>query len=229
MSFDNINRKSYIYRDADERNQMRSNTFIQELKAFPAVPGQPPDFSSLNPETYSVAFLQAAFFQKYNETEQSKYFMIINRRCSPFINYNSPDNIGGRRLVTLRINPNNLPGFNNWKIFNLETGDTSLTFNKNDSQFVFIGDFMPGEGKLFKIAPVMQEGGTLVANEVINGVSFTCKDTVISNGKNIMFSGHSNTISFSDSGTIIMNNANFYAGDTLAGSSSQDKNGFKAL
>ncbi len=43
---------------------------------------------------------------------------------------------------------------------------------------------MPGEGKLYKVAPVMQEGGTLVADEECSG-TFDCKGEVNNNGKNI--------------------------------------------
>jgi len=108
MSFDNVNRKSFIYRKDDERNEMISSTFIKGLKAYPALEFAPdpiPDLTNSTAETNTDAYLQAAFFQKENETEQSKYFMIVNRRCSPFINYTSANKIGGRRLVTMKINP----------------------------------------------------------------------------------------------------------------------------
>ena len=86
----------------------------------------------------------------------------------------------------MKVNAAHLPGFNNWKFINVETGDSSLTFNKNDSSYqIFVGDFLPGEGKLFKLAPVMQEGGTLVADEQVEGITFVCKGTVNNNGKDI--------------------------------------------
>ncbi|MBK8984096.1 MAG: hypothetical protein IPM38_17715 [Ignavibacteria bacterium] len=50
MSFDNANRRSYIYRIADERNEMSANTFIDKLKAYPAVefaPDPDPDLSNV--------------------------------------------------------------------------------------------------------------------------------------------------------------------------------------
>lgn len=188
MSFDDENTKSYIYRLTSERNTMSANTFINKLQAFPAfefAPDPDPDLSNETPETNSDAYLQAAFFQKENPgLDKSKFFMIVNRRCSPFINYTSANNIGGRRLVTMKLNPTYLSGFNNWKIFDLETGDTVRTLSKSDTNYIFLGDFMPGEGKLYKIAPVMQEGGTLVANEECSG-ELDCKGEVNNNGKNI--------------------------------------------
>ena len=215
MSFENSNRKSYIYNLADERNDMSDNTFISKLKAFPAfefAPDPIPDVSNFIPETNTDAYLQAAFFQKEIQLDQSKYFMIVNRRCSPFINYLSANNIGGRRLVTMRINPDHLPGFTNWKIYNLENGDTSITFSKYDStDNIFVGDFMPGEGKLFRLAPVMQEGGTLVADEEVIG-NFDCKGEVNNNGKNITLKPGT-TINFANSNArIVMNGGNFKSG-----------------
>lgn len=189
MSFDNANRKSYIYRIPNERTEMSSSTFIKELKTYPSrefAPDPIPDLTGLNAETNNNVYLQAAFFHKENETEQTKYFMIVNRRSSPFIDFSSADNIGGSRLVTMKINPSNLPGFTNWKIYDLETGDTSFTFSKFDTtNYVFVGNFLPGEGKLFKLAPVMQEGGTLVADEEVQGITFVCNAPVYNNGKNI--------------------------------------------
>jgi hypothetical protein len=215
MSFDNISRESYIYRIADERNEMYANTFISKLKAFPAfefAPDPIPDLDNSIPETNTDAYLQAAFFQKEIPTDQSKYFMIVNRRCSPFINYSSADNLGGRRLVTMRMNPDHLPGFTNWKFYNLENGDTSITFSKYDSTGnIFVGDFLPGEGKLFRLAPVMQEGGTLVADEDVIG-NFDCNGEVNNNGKNITLKPGT-TINFANSDArIIMNGGNFKSG-----------------
>ncbi|HQY53558.1 MAG TPA: hypothetical protein PLD63_14420, partial [Ignavibacteria bacterium] len=85
MSFDNVNRKTFIYRISEDRNQMGSSTFISELKTYPHVEFDPdpfPDIDNLPADTGSNVYLQAGFFQKENETEHSKYFMIVNRRCS---------------------------------------------------------------------------------------------------------------------------------------------------
>jgi len=199
MSFDTI-RRSYIYRIPNERTEMSSTTFVKELKTYPSrefAPDPIPDLTGLTPEINNNVYLQAAFFHKENETEQTKYFMIVNRRCSPFIDYTSADKIGGSRLVTMKINPSNLPGFTNWKLYDLETGDTSLTFNKFDTtNYIFVGNFLPGEGKLYKLAPVMQEGGTLVTNEECGG-DIECNGEVNNNGKNIILKPGTN-ISFAD-------------------------------
>lgn len=229
MSFDNTNRKSYINRLQSERSLMSANTFIKKLDAFPAfefAPDPIPDLSNSTAEPNNSAYLQAAFFQKEYETEQNKYFMIVNRRCSPFIDYTSANKIGGRRLVTMKINPSYLPGFANWKIYNLATGDTSFTFSKYDSvNFVFVGDFLPGEGKLYKLAPVMQEGGTLVADEEVSNIQFVCKDEVNNNGKNVRLSGGT-SIQFKEDAGINITGGNFVCSNsTLTGIDSSQWNG----
>ena len=188
MSFDNANRKSYIYRIPSERTEMTNSTLISELKTYPHVEFDPdpyPDIDNLPADTGSNVYLQAGFFNKPDDTGINKYFMIVNRRCSPFVNDSSPSNVGGRRFVSMKINPSHLPGFNNWKIYDLETGDTVRTLSKTSTAYIYLGDFMPGEGRLYKLAPVMQEGGTLVADESIDNINFNCNGDVNNNGKNI--------------------------------------------
>jgi len=63
----------------------------------------------------------------------------------------------------------------------------------------------------------MQEGGTLVADESFGAINFNCKDTVISNGKNITITGTTTTINFADSAAIILDGANFYCGQFNTG------------
>ncbi|MBK8984097.1 MAG: hypothetical protein IPM38_17720 [Ignavibacteria bacterium] len=85
----------------------------------------------------------------------------------------------------MKINPTSLSGFNNWKILILRQVDTVKRLVKVIQSYAFLGDFMLGEGKLFRLAPVMQEGGTLVADESINNINFNCNGDVSNNGKNI--------------------------------------------
>ena len=214
MSFENGNRKTFIYRIPAERTDMNNYTFIRDMSTFPADPlyYPVPDPDVLSLETNNDTYLQASFFQKENETEQNKYFMIVNRRCSPFINYNTSENIGGKRFVFMRVNSTNLPGFNNWKIIDLGSGDSVLTFNKNDTaKNLYLGEYDPGEGRLYRVAPVMQEGGALVANEECSG-TFDCKGEVNNNGKNITLRP-ATTINFKNtSARIIMSGGVFKSG-----------------
>ncbi|MBK9333087.1 MAG: hypothetical protein IPM96_11940 [Ignavibacteria bacterium] len=67
MSFDNENRRSYIYRIEDERNEMSANTYINKLKAYPSTditPDSIPNLSGMTAETNTDAYLQAAFFKR---------------------------------------------------------------------------------------------------------------------------------------------------------------------
>lgn len=189
MNFDNTNRKSFIYRFLSERTHMASTTFLSQLKTYLPVsfapPNPTPDLDNFSVEPADSVYLQAAFFNNPNDPDINKYFMIVNRRCSPFINYSNATNIGGQRLVALYINPAQLPNFNTWRIYNLETGDSVRTFNKNDTSKIYLGNFNPGEGRLYRVAPVMQEGGKLLANESIGGVTFNCNGNVYNNGKNV--------------------------------------------
>jgi hypothetical protein len=189
MSFDDAGRHSYIYRLSAERNQMSSDTYLKSLKAFPAfefAPDPVPDLTNHSPDIYSESYLQATVFEKTNEPlDKSKYFFIVNRRCSPFIDYNSSDNIGGRRLVTMKVNETHLQGFNNWTLYDLESNDSLRTISSKDTNDIFLGDFLPGEGRLYKLAPVMQEGGTLVADEDCGGFEFECRGEVNNDGYDI--------------------------------------------
>jgi hypothetical protein len=90
---------------------------------------------------------------------------------------------------------------------------TPHTFDKHYASFIDLGeDFLPGEGRLYKIAPVPEVGGTLICDENITGQDFTCLDTVYNNGHNITI-GSGTSIHFTDSSKIIMNGGTFQLGD----------------
>ena len=115
--------------------------------------------------------------------------MIVNRRCSPYIDESSIDYNGGRRLIKIRFS-NYRGDFNtavNWDVYDVTNPRQVLgEFTRNGNEFVTLGSkFMPGEGRLFVIKPVLRSGGTLIADEVIDGDNFTCEDTVWNNGYNL--------------------------------------------
>ncbi len=79
--------------------------------------------------------------------------MITNRRCSPFINNSSSDNIGGKRYIKINIRPFNL-GFTKFRNVSLvDIGRDSIltTFhnelNINYSTTIDLGWFEPGEAR----------------------------------------------------------------------------------
>ena len=81
-------------------------------------------------------------------------------------------NLGDIRELRIHFEPTLLPTYNTWKITDVYTGQDT-TFNKNNQGlggFVYMGAtegtmgyFNPGEGKLFKLTPVVQSGGILLA------------------------------------------------------------------
>lgn len=88
-----------------------------------------------------------------------------------------------------------------------------------------IAEFQPGEGKLYKLAPVMQEGGTLVADESVNGIQFVCKGEINNNGKNIRLSAGT-SIQFKEDAGINMTGGDFVCSNsTLTGIDSSQWNG----
>ncbi|MBX7041896.1 MAG: hypothetical protein K1X85_03245, partial [Ignavibacteria bacterium] len=77
-----------------------------------------------------------------------------------------------------------------------------------------LGYFLPGEGKLYKLAPVMQEGGTLVADEDCGGFEFECRGEVFNNGHDVTIVPNT-TINFANSSArIVMNGGSFHSGNS---------------
>jgi hypothetical protein len=138
--------------------------------------------------------------------DKSKYFIMVNRRCVPEINNN-----GDLRQLKIKFDSAQLAGFNNWKIIDLDSNKVVRTFAKDSNLYIDMGVYQPGEGKLYKLAPVMQEGGTLVADESVSG-TFECKAEVNNNGYNVTLSPGT-TINFSDADARIkMNGGSFRSG-----------------
>ncbi len=209
VSFD-THRHSYIYRL--ERDNMISETFVNDVISYTP---DPEDYTSpsSSAEQTSSRYLQVAIFNNPGELN-TRYFMLVNRRCSPF-DSTDPQGENGVRFIktTLDSNHADFSGFNNWCIFDLEKDSLITTFDKGIITTINLGRFMPGEGKLYKIAPVMQEGGTLVADEECSG-EFDCKGEVNNNGKNIKIKPGT-TINFANTNArITMTGGTFKSGLT---------------
>jgi len=116
------------------------------------------------------------------EEKFSKYFIMLNKRCTP-----PKENVsyGDVRHLKIKFDPNELPGFNNWVLIDPLTNNVITAINKNSGTYYYAGEFQPGEGRLFKLAPVMQEGGTFVCDEEVLGQSFVCKGMVESGQYNL--------------------------------------------
>jgi hypothetical protein len=204
IKFDNSQSNSYRYHIATERTQLISNSYIKESKTYPI--GNPalcpensnPDYDV--PDIENERYMQIGIF-KNPGVVYDKYFMITNRRCSP-----GDDACSGIRRITVKFNANdaNFAGFNNWKIVNLYDNSTVTTFDKNIDNVINLDIYLPGEGKLYTIVPVMQDGGTFVCNESVTNMTFNCNGMVNTGGYNLTInaSGGQSVISFKQGCTI---------------------------
>lgn len=168
-------------------------------------------------------YWEMGFYDDPNNSN-TKYFLIVNRRCVPAAGSNAGDD----RILRIKFDGNDLPGtLNNWVISEVGSRERGKEFLRGYTGYLDLGStsggmgwFKPGEGKLFKISPVMKSGGTLVADENIEGVSFTCEDTVFNNGYNITI-GANTTIHFTDTSAIVMDSGSFTMGSAeVSGSQS---------
>jgi hypothetical protein len=237
LKFNDADRKSYSFRQDTARTSLYANSYFHHF--FTLRPGGSGGSQSncegdLTPENLNGWFydcpentyLQIATFGSIEPNSQ--YFMVVNRRCSPYRNDYNDDSIGGHRKVRayLRSSYSDFSVAGNWSIFNCENGETVATFDKSNPGYVDLGYFMPGEGKLFKMAPTVITGGTLVGDEYINS-TITCNKNVYNNGHNITLGSNAN-ISFADSAGIYMSGGNLTIGSENA-ESGQDKLHFNGL
>ncbi len=220
MSFDNTQTSSYIYRLPAERNLMYQNAYFYDIYTykpgsapFPCVEDYPEgDVPPLNTigECKNERYLQIATF-KQGPNDINNYFMILNKRCSP--HKPAENENGGRRLVKVYFNQNagQLERYENWKITNISDRNQMITYVKGQTLLDF-GWFEPGEGKIFKMEPVMISGGELAGDEILSGETFTCEAPVYNNGFDITIEAGT-TIHFNDSSRFVMNGGTFTVGN----------------
>ena len=206
IQFDVNKSSSYRYHDYftyyegmkhDERDNLKNNTYIKELKTYHSVP------NNINPDDDSVRYLQVSTYDKA-QSGFEKYFYVVNRRCSP-----GTGPTGGQRKITISFGGDNnkLDYFNNWKVLNLLDNSEIGTIDKQILSEIDLGLFQPGEGRLYKLIPVMVDGGELAGDENVTGISFECHGAVYGNGKNITI-GSGTNITFTNDGELFLVNAN---------------------
>ena len=212
-----VNRKILIWKpELDKINWQAGNSvhtegadneFISDIKSIKRNPSF--GYTDDPPCTYcdetNERYWEMGFFTPDSLNDRSKYFIMVNRRCVPDTpNYGQ----GDLRQLNIKFNSTQLTSFRNWKITDINTNSLIRTFDKDSNVYVNMGEFNPGEGKLYKLSPVMQEGGTLVADESVSNVQFVCKSTVMNNGKNITI-GSGTEIFFREGAGINMTGGNF--------------------
>jgi len=153
-----------IYRLAEERNSFLNSTYFADVITYKQGSELPDICKGDNPggtlpegltyECKDKRYLQMAVF-KTSSDDVNKYFMVVNRRCSPYIDNSTEDKRGGMRNVRIRFDLNSAEfgGHTLWKIIDLETNSVVLTFSKSESKILALGWYLPGQGKLYKIAP----------------------------------------------------------------------------
>lgn len=114
--------------------------------------------------TMSTKYWEMGFFYPdYTSTnDKSKYFMMVNKRCVP----DMIDKEGDVRQLKIEFDSTDLSGYNNWILSDMNTGISKVFDKRNQGTGGFLdmgstqgtlGYFLPGEGKLYKLAPLMQE------------------------------------------------------------------------
>jgi len=208
MNFPTRMTKSYINRIEAERNLLYQQSYFNEIFTYK------PDLTNRIepdnlPEVQNQRYLQTAIFNNPNEIN-TKYFMLVNRRCAPYYDING--DYGGGRYVKVQfdVNSQDFEHFNNWKIVDLENNSLVTVFDKRSSALINLGWFYPAEAKLYKIVPVMQEGGSFVCDEEFGDLTVNCKGNVNTNGHSLYVYGNT-TVEFNeDCGITAENSENVY-------------------
>ncbi len=151
VSFNSEFTNSYTYHKKTERNNLLENSYFANVISFKYGSKNTNCSEEHSPPglTYDCAderYIQVAIFR--NSEQYSRYFMIVNRRCSP-------DTLNGNRFLRVQFKANSLEftGFNNWKIINVFNNSTVVTFDKRVLSNIDLGWFKPAEGNLYKIVP----------------------------------------------------------------------------
>jgi len=132
----------------------------------------PSDFDYINSiRSYGASteytFIELGFFSNPND-QAEKYFMPLNRYYSKLNNF----------TIGLR----NLSGFKNWNLTYYEDNKFSNTIISNNGISSFAASIYPGDAKLFRLVPVLTHGGSLIADETVNGGTTLLADMTIENG-----------------------------------------------
>lgn len=134
--------------------------YISDIKSLHRNISAPYSFSENNSDKTSERFWEMGFFSPYNNASNTKYFLMVNRRCIP----EAKEGTGDIRWLKIRFDSAFLSKFSKWKIEDVNTGQF-LIFNAKDTagngyidlgyQKDSMGYFLPGEGKLFRLSPVI--------------------------------------------------------------------------
>ena len=131
-------------------SETADHNIIKDIKSIIRDNSSPYNYSASED---AAKYWEMGFFDPVNTSDKAKYFMMVNRRCIPEIT----EGAGDFRQLNIKFDgaDANLAGFNNWKIIDVNTNATVVTIDKNSGTYYNFGQFLPGETKLYRIAPVM--------------------------------------------------------------------------
>ncbi len=170
---------------------LHSGGYIREVKSYYESTQQNPP---LQLDAANATYVEVGLFKKPTQPDNLDYFILVNRRVL----------VSEGRYIKTAINKSG-SGFANWKITEVAT-DSVWYVGQIDSFIVFIP---PGEGKLFRLEPVLLAGGQINYPEIIpanttvtlGGSSYQLNASITVNGT-LTGSGSANdTIIFTASGT----------------------------
>lgn len=94
-----------------------------------------------------VKYWEMGFFEGL-PSDSSKYFMMVNRRCVP----ESSPGVGDYRQLRIKFNlTDQIEKYQYWRLIDVFTGKEIFKINKSMDAYYNLGEFTPGEGKLFKL------------------------------------------------------------------------------
>lgn len=161
--------------------------------------------SDLIPDEPGSTFIELGLFELKTELNNPNldYFYTVNRRTLQ----------SDQRVIRVTINKSQSI-FTNWKVTEIGTGNT-WTIHKTG---YFQTSYEPGEGKLFKLEPVMIAGGNLVYNENIpaNTTLDVMGSVVVNNGVTLTINP-SSVLNFHNYTSLIVNGNLIGDGLTLNG------------
>lgn len=166
-NFDNTKTNTYIYRLQGQRASLFRESYFNSARTYLSETLSNNGFrdgtllmtdkqgSDKSYDEVSRTYLQLSTFEEL--ATGNLYFMVVNKRCSPYIDGKSIDRIGGLRNVEVLFKKNHvlMSGFTKWKIEDVaDTNSTGIILDKLQGSYVSLGNFNPGEGKIFKLSPL---------------------------------------------------------------------------
>jgi hypothetical protein len=127
-----------------------TGTYITNVQSY----YEPYSEGPIIPEEPASTYIQLGIFKKTDDpnNQNLEHFFVVNRRTLPT----------EQRDIKITINKSSSM-FTNWKVTEIGTENT-WTVNKTGN---FQTTYEPGEGKLFKLDPVMLAGGNIMYSEIL--------------------------------------------------------------